>query len=161
MNFISLKKLKELKDYWPHFAFQAIIAFIASCVIMMVIDLENEVMIASVGATIFIMFAKPCSDTAQPRHVISGQVIGLTSGICWTFLHNNSYTGDVFAYAGTIATAFILMSITETDHPPAAGTALSITFAGIHYKAIIYLLISIVILTIIHYALRKHMRDLL
>lgn len=161
MTFISLKKLKELKADWPHFAFQAAIAFVASCVIMMLIDLENQVMIASVGATIFIMFAKPCSDTAQPRHVISGQVIGLLSGIAWTFIHYNTYVGDVFAYSGAVATTFILMSLTDTDHPPAAGTALSITFSGIDIKAIIYLIISIIILTILHTILRKRLKDLL
>jgi CBS-domain-containing membrane protein len=161
MRFITDKKLKELKAYWPHFAFQAAIAFVASCVIMMLIDLENEVMIASVGATIFIMFAKPCSDTAQPRHVISGQIIGLISGIAWSLIHHSSYTGDVIAYSGAVGTAFIIMSITETDHPPAAGTALSITFSGIDVKAIIYLMISIVILTILHYSLKKHLKDLL
>jgi CBS-domain-containing membrane protein len=60
-----------------------------------------------------------------------------------------------------VGTAFIIMSITETDHPPAAGTALSITFSGIDVKAIIYLMISIVILTILHYSLKKHLKDLL
>ena len=53
---------------------------------MLVLTMEHVVIIASIGATAFIVFLMPGNVTASPRRVIGGHVIGLISGYLVTLI---------------------------------------------------------------------------
>lgn len=147
--------------HWRQYLFQMLIAWAASFIVLAILDMRHEVIIASIGATAFIMFAKPHAPTAQPRHVILGQLMGITAGLAWTFVPRECYLMEVAVYSGSVITCFALMVLTDTDHPPAAGTALGITIAGT-FSGIVLILLGVVGLLVgTHYFLRKRMIDLL
>jgi CBS-domain-containing membrane protein len=165
MKLVKREKWQKIRRYWHNYLGQILLAFCASCLILWLLDLQHEVIIASIGATAFIMFAKPQSETAQPRHVIMGQAIGLISGFAWApFAIHSLQASDlrsVIIFACSVITAFVIMVITDTDHPPAAGTALGVTISGCHGGVTLALVFCIFILVAVHQILKKHLRDLL
>ena len=44
---------------------------------------ENHVMIASIGATAFIVFALPNNTSAEPKKIIGGYFLGFFTGSCF------------------------------------------------------------------------------
>jgi CBS-domain-containing membrane protein len=52
------------------------------------------------------------------------------------------------------------MVVTDTEHPPAAGTALGVAMTGISLDVFIAVISSIILLSLIHRFFRSHMKDL-
>jgi len=52
------------------------------------------------------------------------------------------------------------MSITNTEHPPAAGTALGITIQGWTYSTILVILTTILLLSLFKYLQKPWLKDL-
>ena len=73
---------RKLKKYFPNYIFQSLLATITLTIIL---HFENiftrTAIIASLGATTFIIFAMPKYATAQTRKVIGGHMVGIIVGI--------------------------------------------------------------------------------
>jgi len=85
------------------------------------------VIIASIGATAFIVFAMPDNITAQARNVIGGHWLRLFYGI---FVFFNSQPALIYSIIGIIhlpvgATIFTMVE-TDTEHPLRPSTALGV-----------------------------------
>lgn len=52
------------------------------------------------------------------------------------------------------------MLVTDTEHPPAAGTALEVVLTGISLDMFIAVVLSIVMLSMIHRFFKPYLRDL-
>jgi hypothetical protein len=52
------------------------------------------------------------------------------------------------------------MVVTDTEHPPAAGTALGVAMTGISLDVFIAVSMSIILLSLIHRFFKPHMKDL-
>jgi CBS-domain-containing membrane protein len=52
------------------------------------------------------------------------------------------------------------MVVTNTEHPPAAGTALGVVITGIRLDVLITVVMSIIILSLIHRFFKPYLRDL-
>jgi len=117
------------------------------------------VIIASIGATTFIIFAMPNSITAQPRNVIGGQLVGLFFGFLF-FLFPPFPQHLIIAYALAVGASIFTMVVIDTEHPPAAGTALGIAITGITLKVFVAIIISIILLSLIHVFFKSYIRDL-
>jgi hypothetical protein len=52
------------------------------------------------------------------------------------------------------------MAITNTEHPPAAGTALGIAAHEWSWQVVIFVFLSVVILSVVWWLLRSRLRDL-
>ena len=52
------------------------------------------------------------------------------------------------------------MVVTDTEHPPAAGTALGVVITGTSLDVFIAVSMSIILLSLIHHFFKSHMRDL-
>ena len=63
-------------------------------------------------------------------------------------------------YALSVGLSIFLMTVTNTEHPPAAGTALGIVAHGWSYQVVIFVMASAVSLAIIRRLLRRYLRDL-
>ena len=57
--------------------------------------------------------------------------------------------------------SILLMVLTNTEHPPAAGTALGLGVAGWDPSAILFVLLGAIALSIIHRLLRSRLQNLL
>jgi CBS-domain-containing membrane protein len=151
---------REFRLYWKNYVIQSLLASGAIFIVIYFLSLQNAVIIASVGATTFIVFAMPDSITAQTRNVIGGHVVGLFCGFLFSLIPHSSLLYSTLVYSLTVGTAIFIMVVTDTEHPPAAGTALGVAMTGITLRVLIVVVISIIILSVIHRLLKRFLRDL-
>lgn len=57
--------------------------------------------------------------------------------------------------------SMLLMAMTDTEHPPAAGTALGLVVVGWTPSAVLFALLRSVTLSAIHLVLRPYLKNLL
>jgi CBS-domain-containing membrane protein len=127
------KMIDKFRLHWKNYVFQSLFATVAVFVVLYFLTLQNAVIIASIGATAFIVFAMPKALTANARNVIGGHVVGLS---------------------------IFTMVVTDTEHPPASGTALGVAITGVHPNVLITVVLSIVLLSLIHHFFKPYLRDL-
>ena len=66
----------------------------------------------------------------------------------------------VYAAVGVGASMFA-MAATNTEHPPAAGTALALVAHGFSWELIVFVATAVLIIVAIHRVLKRHLIDLL
>ena len=159
-------EIREVKAHWKNYVFQSLLATASLfCVLIFLEQQGKEVIIASLGATAFVVFALPNNITAQPRNVIGGHIVGLICGFAGYWLLNALPSPDhLIAKAGIHALAvglaiFVMVAI-DTEHPPAAGTALGVALSGLDIRLVVTVLFFSVVFSGIRLLLRKHLRDL-
>jgi len=103
-------------------------------VLLLVLDAVTQtVLIASLGASAFIVFAMPHALHSGPRHLIGGYLAGILAGTTMASLYHwlampggwGHATMVVFG-AVAISLAMFTMVVTRTEHPPAAALALGL-----------------------------------
>lgn len=150
---------------------QSIFAVVAVALILFFIEvLTHAAIVAALGASAFIVFTMPNSITARPRRLIGGHVVGL---ICGTFCYYAFLAGPVgelavkweyitwFASALSVGLSIFLMTVTDTEHPPAASTALGIVIHAWSYQVVIFVLLFAIGLALLRRMLRRYLRDLI
>ena len=73
---------------------------------------------------------------------------------------DSRYVTDITA-ALSVGLSILLMAITDTEHPPAAGTALGMIILGWSWSAVVFILSGAIILCMITIALRRRLVNLL
>ncbi len=167
MNKIALgKRFKKLFDerfepHWINYVLQSLLASFAIFIVLIALHDLNLAVAASLAATAFTVFMMPGSIVASTRNVVGGQVIGLVFGSLFALLvHEPGLVQDLLC-ALAVGSSMFVMSITNTEHPPAAGTALGVAVAGFSFKLVLGILLGVIILSIIHRLLRHKLRDLI
>ena len=162
---------RKLKKYFPNYILQSLLATIALTIILYFENIfTNTAVVASLGATTFIIFAMPKYTTAQPRRVIGGHIIGIIVGVFCFYIASLAQNREGFLLTQNILKILIpslsvglsifVMVITNTEHPPAAGTALGIVVQGWSYSTIVIILITISLLSMTKYLLKPWLKDL-
>jgi CBS-domain-containing membrane protein len=124
-------------------------------VVLMYIDLVLETaIVASLGATTFIIFTVPHKNRSKARYIIGGYTCGVISGTACAFLVGlTSFLSVGVAGAIAVGLAMFLMVITDTEHPPAAAVALGLTIEGFDMRTIIVVyIVSIFLMLVKRYA---------
>jgi len=162
---------RKLKKYFPNYILQSLLATITLIIILYFENIfTSAAVVASLGATTFIIFAMPGYTTARPRSVVGGHIIGIIVGISCSYIafymqNRNSFflsqdTLKILIPAISVGLSIFFMVITNTEHPPAAGTALGITIQGWSYSTILVILITISLLSLAKYLLKPWLKDL-
>jgi len=150
----------KFPSYWKPYILQS--SYAAGTVFFITLLLsENPVVIASIGATAFIVFALPNNIAAEPKRIIGGHFLGFFIGSCFAvfpFMHIVLFKAIWFALS--IGFTILLMVVLDFEHPPAAGTALGMTLVGYSNSAAIAIIISVLLLTIIAYLSKPYLEDL-
>jgi len=141
----------------------------AVAVALLLFDVVNQPMIiASFGASAFIVFTRPQSYTADARHVIGAYIIGILVGCTFhwvTFVSLDNYTTlqiiHVVAAAFAVGLSMFLMAITNTEHAPGTSIALAFAINDWTLKTIVLVMIGIIFISIIHKATKRWMVDVL
>ena len=150
----------EFQRLWKSYLYQSLLAAIVLAVVMFVLTMQDVVVIASMGATAFIIFLMPNSVTAHPRRVIGGHIIGLVTGSLAALILHQAVIPSIVVYAIAVGLSAFLMVALDCEHPPASGTALGIAITGFSPSVFITVIASSVILSISHRFLRKYLKDL-
>ena len=155
----------DFKTYWKNYVFQSLAAAATVFVLLLLVSIQKKpVIIASVAATTFIVFAMPGYITARAGNIIGGHVIGMLCGfvipaIPLHYLMSPRVSVSLL-FALAVGVSIFIMVITDTEHPPAAGTALGVAIAGFSVKITVTILVCVTILGAVHYFFRDKLRDL-
>ena len=152
--------VRKFKADWKSYIFQSALATLAIFVIFQVLSMQQVVIIASLGATAFIIFAMPTYYTAQPRNVIGGHLIGVLCGSAFAWLDTIVNLHDPLIYSLAVGVSIFIMVATDTEHAPAAGTALGIAVVGFSLKVAVAVIVGAVALSVIQYFLKPYLKDL-
>ena len=72
------------------------------------------------GASAVLLYAAPTVALAQPRNVIGGHIVAATTGVAIHLFLGTAWWAITLA----VTLAILLMSLTETLHPPGGATAI-------------------------------------
>ena len=128
---------RHFRRRWERYFLQAALAAVTLAVVIAVEDtLANAAIITAIASSAFIVFMAPHSRMSSPRRVIGGHSIALVVGlVIGVIVHDwagepftSSLITDVAAALG-VGIVMLVMSATDTEHPPAAGTVLGLILA--------------------------------
>jgi CBS-domain-containing membrane protein len=146
----------KFKKLWKYYTLQSLLAATALSVLVLILGKEKMVIISTMGATSFIVFAMPKAESAQTRNVIGGHLVGLATGTIFYFTALPYF----FEYPLVVGIAIFIMVALDVEHPPAAGTALAVVINEVSLDAFLTIMISAVVLSQCRYYLRHYLKDL-
>jgi len=152
--------LVRFRKLWKAYALQCAIGGLTTYAILLVLNLENAVVIAALGASAFIVFSRPFDLTARPRNVIGGHMIGFTVGSLCALAPQPSTPVAIVWFALAVGISSFLMVVFYLQHPPAAATALGVAMRGSSEETFIAIVTITLVLAIAHYILKPHLRNL-
>ncbi|NIU58546.1 MAG: HPP family protein [Phycisphaerae bacterium] len=149
--------IEKFKKLWMYYILQSFLAALALFVLVLVLGENKIVVITSIGATSFLVFAMPTAVSAQTRNVIGGHLVGLACGTIFYFTKLPYFV----EYPCVVGMAIFLMVALDVEHPPAAGTALAVVINELSpIDAFVIMMISALILSQCRYFLRQYLKDL-
>lgn len=128
---------------------------------LMALHKHNLLVVVSLAATAFTVFTAPKSVMASARNVMGGHFIGLVAGSLFAMIIPDAGMGRELLCALAVGLAMFLMVLTNTEHPPAAGTALSVAIYGFSIRVVLGVVVGVGVLTVVHWLLRPVLRDLI
>ena len=154
---------RNLKGHILQYVAQCLIATATLGVVLFYMDIVMETaVVASIGATSFIIFTMPHTNGAKPKYILGGYAVGTIVGVLSNYLLVLNI-GIPVNIVGAIAVglAMFVMVITNTEHPPAAALALGIAIEGYTLNILIFVYGVAISLLLIKWLLRKWLIDLL
>ncbi len=158
------------KENVKRYALQCSLAAAVVLILLMVLDAVTQtVLIAALGASVFIAFAVPRSLHSSPRCLIGGYLAGILAGSAMATLNIALEFSDVVtAHAsmvvfGALATglAMFLMVVTKTEHPPAAALALGLVLNEWTLLTLVVVIVGVIALSICKQLVLPILMDLL
>ena len=152
------------------YTLQCSLAAAVVLILLMVLDAVTQtVLIAALGASVFIAFAVPRSLHSSPRCLIGGYLAGILAGSLMATLNIAFDFSDVVtAHAsmvvfGALATglAMFLMVVTKTEHPPAAALALGLVLNEWTLLTLVVVIVGVIALSICKQLVLPILMDLL
>jgi len=159
-------KYNKLQYFW-----QSSLAALTIFIVLLTFNVFTyAAIVASLGASTFIAFGMPRRASSKPRFLIGGYIVGLLVGLLFSFISSLSFIASLplvesfgFAIFGALAVGFstFVMTITDTEHPPAAGIALGLVLSDCDLRIIVLIIVGIVLLSGIKELMKPHLKDLL
>jgi CBS-domain-containing membrane protein len=151
---------ESLKGGRTGVALQGLLASAVMLGILVMLDpLTDLATIASLGASSFIAFAMPRARASQPRLLLGGYLVGIVVGwACYslsTVLPSLALlpivrSSQVLFGAAAVGLSTIIMVLTDTEHPPAAGLALGLVLSGWDLTTLAVIAVAVVSLVVLH-----------
>ncbi len=152
------------------FGLQAVLATLVMLAILTFVDsLSSAAIAAGLASSVVGIFINPSSRTVSVRSVVGGHGVALVLGSIFSvillvgpaeaFLTDWEYVRNL-SYALAMGAAVLLMAITNTEHPPAAGTALGMASREFDILIFFSIIGAVGLLAILKLALRPYLRDL-
>ncbi len=124
---LNIMKKADLRLFCMWFSTVACVALLTYADEFLASKLNLTLLLAPFGATAVIIFTIPTSPIAHPKNVILGHTFSALVGVSMMYIF-----GDVSPLSTglTVATALIVMLLTNTLHPPGGATALTALVGG-------------------------------
>jgi CBS-domain-containing membrane protein len=147
---------EKFKKLWKYYIWQSFLAAVALFFIVLVLDKDKMVVISAMGATTFIVFAMPNAVSAHAKNVIGGHLVCLALGMIFFFIEIPYF----YEFPLVVGFAIFVMAVLNVEHPPAVGTALAVLINEVSTEVLFVIIATAVILSVCHYNLRHHLKDL-
>ena len=152
------------------FALQAGLATLVMLAILTFVDsLSTAAIAAGLASSVVGIFIAPSNSTARIRSVVGGHGVALLLGSLFSvvlflgpiqeFLTQNELLLHL-SLALAVGLSMLLMAITNSEHPPAAGTALGMASREFDLLIFFSIIGAVVLLAVMKLALRPQLRDL-
>ena len=129
----------------------------------------SAVIVVAVGSSVFTIFIFPFRSISTPRKVVGGHSVAIITALAILGLgglFGVNFTDTDLGFMGNMGAALsvgisaLIMVATNTEHPPAAGTAFGLVIHPFSLSAIVFIISSVIILSVIKHALRSKLIDL-
>ncbi len=160
----------KLREHRGQYLKQTVMATASILAVLLLLDLvEQTVLIASLGASTFIVFSMPHTKRSAPRYLIGGYAVGTVAGCSLSLLAGwlidfsfaEPRVVEVCCSALALGAAFLIMVATNTEHPPAAALALGFVLNDWDLFALIVVLAGIVLITALKELIKPRLLDLI
>ena len=156
---------------WAHYVTQCGLASLSLVLILIVGDtLLKAAIVVGVASSAFTIFVIPESVAATPRKVIGGHLVAalIGAGISYLlqtpgleiYVLETRYILEISA-AISVGIGIFFMVVTNTEHPPAAGTSLGLVIYGFDWTSVVFIISSAMLLSLVRILLRPRMINLL
>ncbi len=161
----------QFKNNAGRYLFQCSLAALTILVILLFLDvIAHTAIIATLGASAFIVFTMPHSYASRPRPLLGGYFVGMSVGCLCCFLSCSRLLAPfiltprasyIFFGALAVGIAILLMTVTNTEHPPAAGMALGLVLNEWDYLTIVFILAAVVFMSGVRQFLKPRLINLM
>lgn len=94
------------------------------------------------------------------RHWDGGHLVGFFSGGLCSLIPHSFFWQELTVYTLAVGLSIFIMVVIDTEHAPASGTALGVAISGFSMSALIGLLTSVLVLSLVHHFFKPYLRDL-
>jgi CBS-domain-containing membrane protein len=129
--------------------------------------LTNGAVVAAVASSVAIVFFVPHSVASKPFRLIGGHVAAIAAALCTVgimMLLPDAVAGNQLVIhtlqGASLALVILFMTITNTEHAPAAGTALGLA-TSVPLNSVIFILSSALIISVIRIILYRRLHNLI
>ena len=159
-----------------HYLAQAGLATVAMLAVLLLTDsLSDAALAAGLASSVIILFMHPSSRAATPRALVGGHLLALGVGSGFSlllfsangvpFLEGMAVIESVgllraLPLAASVGILILMMAMTDTEHPPAAGTVLGIASQVWDPFTTAVIIGAVVLLVCIKVVLHRYLRDL-
>ena len=162
---------RRFRRHWKSYLLQCALCMLALLAILLVVDVVlRAAIVVAIASTAFIVFVLPHSLAARPRRIVGGHFVAVLVGSVLSMIYLVPGWGDVATTSRvvrdlvavvTVGISILIMVLTDTEHPPAAGTALGLVVVEWTPSAVVFVLAGALTLSAIHWWLRPYLKNLL
>ena len=172
MRFLFDPKIKQ--NGWRYLG-QVALATVSLFAIVFVEELVTgqiggqAVIVAAIASTAFLLFIWPHSRPSRPRNVLGGHALALGVGVLFALFGDTeagreTASGGAFYFAmfaaASVGLSMFLMAATNTEHPPAAGTALGVAGSPVTLDLLLFVLLGVPVLVAVYLVSRSRLINL-
>ena len=161
----------KFRRHYRRYIYQALLATGAmACILLFVDSLSTAAIAAGLGSSVVGIFINPSGTTARLRAMVGGHTMALLLGSGFSLI---LFTGSIETFIAThgqfldLAMAFsvglliLVMAVTDTEHPPAAGIVIGMSSREWTPEVFGAILGALMLLAVIKLVLRQQLHDLL
>jgi len=159
----------NLHTLWHYLSQTGLATIFVFSMFLLLYELGQLAIVAALGSSAFVVFAMPHKESSRPRYVVGGHVFCLLTGTAlrllthgWLFKHIqvSATLETIIACSLAIGCAIFVMVITDTEHPPAAGTAVGTAIADFSVEVAVTVVAGAILLSLGKFLLRRWLSDL-
>jgi hypothetical protein len=125
------------------------------------------VIVAAIASSVAIVFFVPHSVASSPFRLVGGHISAIVAALCTVgimlLLPDSVASNQLAIHAlqgGSLTLVILFMTITNTEHAPAAGTALGLA-TSVPINSVIFIVSAAIIISIIRIVLYRHLHNLI
>jgi len=129
--------------------------------------ITNGAVVAAIASSVAIVFFVPHSVASKPFRIVGGHLSGIAAALCTVgvmMLLPDAVVANQWVIhtlqGASLALVILFMTITNTEHAPAAGTALGLA-TSVPGNSVIFIISAAIIISIVRIVLYKRLHNLM